>query len=67
MQVLYGTWFFLSEQVGMHKLVPYTFLDLLTELGGFSVALYEIFLVISAYFGRRPILEKLIRKLYPRS
>ena len=65
MQVLYGTWFFLSEQVGVHRLVPYTILDLVTELGGFSVALYEISVFVAAYFGRKPILEKFIRKLYP--
>lgn len=50
-QLIYGTFFFLSEQKVDHKRNLYNFVDLLSELGGIFTTIYGVLNLMGNYMN----------------
>jgi hypothetical protein len=62
--VLFGAYFFMSQEVVDNVRNQYSIISLLGSLGGLLSGLYSIFLVVTSYINRQFIIAKIIRNLY---
>ena len=63
-QILYGTHFFLSEEIIEHQFQAYKIIDLLAALGGFASFIVVGLRFIGKHINRQVIAAKFIRGMY---
>jgi hypothetical protein len=63
-QKLFGSYFFLSEELIKHDYTGYTVLDVLSGFGGMYRLLCMYLAIVAMYFNKPAIMAKFIRGLY---
>jgi len=63
-QVLVGTYFFLSSDTLLHKREVYTFVEALSEIGGFFSVILVVISFLSKTFTRMKVNHKFIKRFH---
>ena len=63
-EIIFGAYFFLSDDLGIQYRIVYNIIDLLAEFGGLNGVLFVIYKFFGEQFTKNIIVAKFIRSLY---
>ena len=63
-ELIFGTYFFLSDDLVEMSRTVYNIIDLLAEFGGFNGVIFTLYKILGEAFTKNIIVAKFIRSLY---